>query len=92
MRGCELLPIIWAIKEKHFLIIANIICNLALMEDFHQDMAPYLHHFSLAFRYEKSPFLLLQLMYNWLHAKQFDLASSQDKLILTFLQENIIRR
>ena len=87
MRGCELLPVIWAIKEDHFLIVSNIICNIPTMQQFHEDMAPYLHHYFLAFRYDKSSYLLLHLMYNWLFAKEFRLGTSQDRLIITFLQD-----
>lgn len=31
VRGCELLPVIWGIHKVHFMVISNIICNIATM-------------------------------------------------------------
>lgn len=68
MRGCQLLPVIWSIHSSHFPVISNIISNIATMQQFHEDMTPYLNNFLLAFGYQNE-YIKLHLLYNWLFAK-----------------------
>jgi hypothetical protein len=88
VRGCEVVPIIWAFREQYFGLVMNIMVNLACQEQYKQDLDPYVHLIFLNVSLTNKTYLLYQFINNWFSSQAYELRTSRDQLIVKILADS----
>jgi hypothetical protein len=88
VKSCELVPVIWTLKNEYYGFVINILSNLATMSDFKKDLEPYVHNIFISLKYQSNNYHLYQFIYNWFSSQNFEIRESKDQLIVSILGES----